>query len=232
MTKSASKIKAKLQVLAEKREDLQAELELAVASETLEKGATYSIKVGRGENRETVDAVLVAQRTNEKGATEYRFQYGDEFEAKFVNGTARLLASAGDGEGEIRSSAVVSKLLEKLADDITALETDLEDALAREQLVVGATYQIKIGRGENAVVTYAVLLGEGVEVKTSTVEKDGVTQTKTKETKLLNFYHGEGFAARTVLVTANALVFATEAADTAEAQAEVAAETAAEQAAE
>lgn len=221
MAKTASKISAKIAAIGVTREKLVVALAAAQAAEQLQIGNSYLINQGKGEDRKEVLAVLKAQRVNEKGVTEYRFQYGEGFDEKLVDGTSRLLVPAAGATGD--SSAKVQSKLDKLADDEEVLEKELADALARETLVVGQTYTIKIGRGESATNVLAVLLGEGVETKSKTVIVDGVEQTVTRDIKQLNFFYGEGFGARTVLVGQSAIVIST-AEDEAEAAAEVAAD--------
>lgn len=224
MAKTAAKISAKISAIGVAREKLGVALAAAQAAEQLVVGNTYLINQGKGEDRREVLAVLKAQRVNEKGVTEYRFQYGEGFDEKLVDGTSRLLVPAEGATGD--SSAKIQSKLDKLADDEEVLEKELEEALARETLVVGQTYTIKVGRGENAVQVLAVLLGEGIATKTKTVIKDGVETEVSRDIKQLNFFYGEGFTARTVLVGQSAIVVST-AEDDAEAAAEVAADQAA-----
>jgi hypothetical protein len=218
---SVAKITSKIARLTDRQAEFAAALQAAQASEVLEVGQVYAVTVGRGENKTEVQATLVAQRTNEKGVQEYRLTYGKGFEQKFVDGTSRLF-----GAKEGKSSAELASIVEKIGSDLESLEADLQAALAREALVVNGTYNIKIGRGANALIVPAVLLGEGVEVKTKKKIVDGVETQDDREVKVLNFFYGAGFDARTVLVSPSAVVFEQsaedEAAATAEADASVA----------
>lgn len=220
MSQTAAKISAKLQALPEVRAKLTKQLEEARAREVLVEGQSYPIYQGRGAERTVVEAKLLKQRTNEDGGTEFLFEVPGEFIP--VRLTARGLAveDAKDAEGKkLPSSAAVAKKLASLADAEEVLEAQLAEALAREQLQIGTTYNIRVGRGDNAGVVPAVLLGEGIVEKSKTVVVDGVETVKTTSTKQLNFFYGAGFDARTVLVTAKAVVLST-----AEEDAEAAAE--------
>lgn len=212
---SVAKITAKIARLTDRQAEFSAALAAAQASEVLNIGEVYTVTVGRGENKTEVQATLVAQRTNEKGVQEYRLTYGEGFEQKFVDGTSRLF-----GAKEGKSSAELASIVEKIGNDLEALETDLQNALAREALVINSTYNIKIGRGDKAVVVPAVLLGEGVEIKTKKKIADGVETQEDREVKVLNFFYGAGFEARTILVSPSAVVFAQSEEDAAEAATE------------
>lgn len=220
MAKTAAQISAKIAALPAIRVQLQAELEAAKGREVLVIGQSYPIYQGRGEGRTVVEATLLNQRTTDEGGTEFLFQVPDEFVP--VRLTARSLATdeAKDEDGKkLPSSAAIAKKLAGLADAEEVLEAQLAEALEREQLVVNATYNIKVGRGADAKVVPAVLLGEFVESKSKTVVVDGVETVKTTEQKLLNFFYGSGADARTVQITAKSVVLSTEAED-AEAAAE------------
>jgi len=219
-TKTAAQISAKIAALPVVRAQLQEQLEAAKGREVLVIGQSYPIYQGRGEGRTVVEAVLVNQRTTEEGGTEFAFQVPGEFIP--VRLTARSLATdeAKDENGKkLPSSAAVAKKLASLADAEEVLEAQLAEALEREQLVINATYNIKVGRGADAKVVPAVLLGEFVESKSKTIVVDGVETVKTTEQKLLNFFYGSGADARTVQITAKSVVLSTEAED-AEAAAE------------
>lgn len=220
MAKTAAQISAKIAALPAIRVQLQAELEAAKGREVLVIGQSYPIYQGRGEGRTVVEAVLVNQRTTEEGGTEFAFQVPGEFIP--VRLTARSLATdtaKGEDGKKLPSSAAIAKKLAGLADAEEVLEAQLAEALEREQLVINATYNIKVGRGADAKVVPAVLLGEFVESKSKTVVVDGVETVKTTEQKLLNFFYGSGADARTVQITAKSVVLSTEAED-AEAAAE------------
>lgn len=220
MAKTAAQISAKIAALPVVRAQLQEQLEAAKAREVLVIGNKYPIYQGRGEGRTVVEATLLNQRTTEEGGTEFLFQVPGEFVP--VRLTARSLATdeAKDENGKkLPSSAAVAKKLASLADAEEVLEAQLAEALEREQLTVNATYNIRVGRGADAQIVPAVLLGEGIVEKSKTIVVDGVETVKTTSQKLLNFYYGQGFDARTVLLTAKAVVLSTEAED-AEAAAE------------
>lgn len=211
MAMSANKLALKVERLEAKLADLQAEQARAIAQETLEVGATYPIHTGKGESAGIVDAVLMAQRFNEeKGKMEYRFQIGDGFDAKFIVGGASKVVwpdSDPDGEGEAgaRSSAKLAVLITKVESDIEVAQADLNLAAQRENLEVGRSYFVKVGKGESAQLVEATLIGTGSIFK-DRLDAEGEVIGQ-REIKQLKFFYGEGFDTELVVCTAARVVF-------------------------
>ena len=67
-----------------------ADLAEALARETLEVNKVYTIRVGRGDTRREIQAVLYAQAQTEQG-TKLRFFAGEGFEAAFYDGTPSMV---------------------------------------------------------------------------------------------------------------------------------------------
>lgn len=67
-----------------------ADLAEALARETLEVNNVYTIRVGRGDTRREIQAVLYAQAQTEQG-TKLRFFAGEGFEAAFYDGTPSMV---------------------------------------------------------------------------------------------------------------------------------------------
>ena len=67
-----------------------ADLAEALERETLEVGKVYTIRVGRGDTRREIQAVLYAQAQTEQG-TKLRFFAGEGFEAAFYDGTPSMV---------------------------------------------------------------------------------------------------------------------------------------------
>lgn len=67
-----------------------ADLAEALARETLEVNQVYTIRVGRGDTRREIQAVLYAQAQTEQG-TKLRFFAGEGFEAAFYDGTPSMV---------------------------------------------------------------------------------------------------------------------------------------------
>ena len=67
-----------------------ADLAEALERETLEVGQVYTIRVGRGDTRREIQAVLYAQAQTEQG-TKLRFFAGEGFEAAFYDGTPSMV---------------------------------------------------------------------------------------------------------------------------------------------
>ncbi len=216
---TSGKAQAKIASIEAKLTELLGELQDAQAREVLEIGAEYPIYQGRGEERTVVKAKLLAQRVTEDGSTSYAFQVLDTGE--FATGTARIIAKeTAEGEEKLRSSDKIKKVIERLEADKEATEKALEEALARENLTVGETYRIRVGRGKTAEIVYAVLLGIGEIVKVKKlIAEDGAETAVEVPSEALNFFYGSGFDARTVLVPRGNVVFTTEA-EAAEAAAE------------
>lgn len=220
MAKSSSFYAGRISKVSATLVALQAELVQAQARETLETGSTYKISIGKGETAAIVDAVLVGQRVNDKGVTELRFQSGEGFDARFhdIKANRVVLPEAEVAEGEeakpLRSSAKLVSVIEKVKADLVVLESDLEAAEAREQLVDGQHYTIRIGRGENKRDVLAVLLGQATVTSEKKDAEGNVVLTKTS--KQLKFFYGQGFDAEIVVVSPAAVVVE----DTAEAEGE------------
>ena len=67
-----------------------ADLAEALERETMEVGKVYNIRVGRGDTRREIQAVLYAQAQTEQG-TKLRFFAGEGFEAAFYDGTPSMV---------------------------------------------------------------------------------------------------------------------------------------------
>ena len=67
-----------------------ADLAEALERETLEVGQVYTIRVGRGDTRREIQAVLYDQAQTEQG-TKLRFFSGEGFEAAFYDGTPSMV---------------------------------------------------------------------------------------------------------------------------------------------
>ena len=67
-----------------------ADLAEALERETLEVNKVYTIRVGRGDTRREIQAVLYAQAQTEQG-TKLRFFAGEGFEAAFYDGTPSMV---------------------------------------------------------------------------------------------------------------------------------------------
>lgn len=67
-----------------------ADLAEALERETLEVGQVYTIRVGRGDTRREIQAVLYAQAQTEQG-TKLRFFAGEGFDAAFYDGTPSMV---------------------------------------------------------------------------------------------------------------------------------------------
>lgn len=74
-----------------------ADLAEALERETLEVGKVYTIRVGRGDTRREIQAVLYAQAQTEQG-TKLRFFAGEGFEAAFYDGTPALVVFGADAQ--------------------------------------------------------------------------------------------------------------------------------------
>ena len=76
-----------------------ADLAEALERETLEVGQVYTIRVGRGDTRREIQAVLYAQAQTEQG-TKLRFFAGEGFDAAFYDGTPALVVFGADAPDE------------------------------------------------------------------------------------------------------------------------------------
>lgn len=204
---SVVQIENRIEKLQSKLVDLQAELAVATAAETLEIGATYAIKQGKGDTATVVDAVLVAQK-QEEGKIIYRFMYGEGFDAKFATGSARMIVwPEADDEADVgaRPASKVAAIIDRINGDIVALQDKLALELARTSLAVGETYSIKVGRGENRRLVPGLLLGEGVKLVERVI---GEGETVVREVKQFKFLIGEGFDTELIVGGANLVEFA------------------------
>lgn len=217
MSKSSSFYAARISKVQAALATLAAEAAVAEAREVLTDGQTYSIKTGIGESAAVVEGVLVGQRKNEAGVTEFRFQVGSGFDARFhdVKANRVVWPAPAEGETEVRSTAKIAAVKAKLEADLVVLETDLAAAEARETLEDGKTYTIRLGRADTKRDVLAVLLGQ----KTLVTERkdDAGNVIGVRNTKQLKFYYGSGFDAEIVIVSPSAVVVD----DTAEADAPV-----------
>lgn len=171
---------AKLQALTAKLnaeiDTLKADLEAAASKEQLVVGETYSISVGKGETARVIEATLVGQRVRENGSPEFRFSAGEGFDARFYDVSYNKVAVELE-EGQV-PSATIAKNIVRLENKRDGLAAKLEAQAARETLVDGETYEIKVGKGETAGVVRAVLLGQQDD-------EDG--------SKVFKFFYGSGF---------------------------------------
>ena len=206
MAKSSSFYAGRIAKIAAAIVALQAEQVQAQAREVLDVGATYHIQVGKGETADVVPAVLIGQRTNDKGVNELRFQTGEGFDARFhdVKIGRVVFPESEDGADKPRSSAKIAAILDKLAADKEVAEANLVEAEARETLEDGKQYNIQIGRGETRRVVPAVLLGQNVAVVEKHDEEGNVISSR--NVKQLKFFYGAGFDAEVVIVGPAAVV--------------------------
>ena len=205
--KSAAYLAGRIEKLEAQYQELLAEQQIAINNASLAIGETYQILQGRADTRCIVDAVLVAQKYDEaKGVQLYRFSYGDGFDAKFVIGSARIVVwpdSDPDDEGKgVRSVTKLAALLVKCQSQIDKARADYEDASKQEDLEIGGTYDISIGRGETRKVVPAILLGQGFKTLVK-LGADG--EPVTYQVPQLKFFYGEGFDAEIVVGSARLL---------------------------
>ena len=107
----------------------EADLAEALERETLEVGKVYTIRVGRGDTRREIQAVLYAQAQTEQG-TKLRFFAGEGFEAAFYDGTPALVVFGADAQ----DSADEDFDAEDAADaaDAAAMEAEANAEVAAE----------------------------------------------------------------------------------------------------
>lgn len=207
--KSLNQINTRIEKLQTKLEELKAEREVALATEILVIGETYHFNYGKGETRQVLEGVLIAQGEVD-GATKYRFSVGEGMNARFFDVRRTALVVVGDdgaeGEAGARTSAKLNTLIQKVEADIEKLELEAVEAEQREAMVDGETYNIKQGKGDTARIVPAVLMGQRDLVKTIT--RDDGTEFE-RVTKQFKFFFGEGFDAEIVTVTARSIVFNT-----------------------
>jgi hypothetical protein len=96
----------------------------------------YTIKVGRGETRREIQAMLYAQEQNEKG-TRVRFFAGEGFGAEFFDGTPAMVVTKGavtddpEFDEAIADAAEAEKEVQEL-EQAAALEAEAESQAAAE----------------------------------------------------------------------------------------------------
>lgn len=207
---NSAKIASKIESIQNKQIELQVELEAAIAREVRVIGEQYTILVGKPGSKEPVLATLVAQGQDEKGSLRFRFQYGEGFDLQVVNVRAASIQDddiEGVEEGQ-RSAGKIQKLLDKLEADLEVLEIDLVAAEQREHLEDGATYTIRVGRGENQREVLGVLMGQK-DIATEFVKNKGTDDevNVTRNRKVLKFFIGAGFDAEIVALTVKNVVF-------------------------
>lgn len=106
--------------------NFDADLQEALSREALVVGDVYTIKVGRGETRREIQAMLYAQVQDEKG-TRVRFFAGEGFDAEFFDGTPVMVVTRGVVEDDPEFDAAVQD-----AADAEAEVAELEQAAALE----------------------------------------------------------------------------------------------------
>lgn len=177
----ASKAKMEARLVAAK-----AELAAAQAQEKFIDGTTYEVALGKPGEKVFVPGILLGQFINEKGVLRLRFQVGAGMDMRILDlSTSAVKVDVQpvfDAEGKevrIRSSAVVVSIIAKIEARLASFSDDLAEALAREQLELGAVYTIKVGRGETRREIQAVLYA----------------QEQSEQGTKLRFFAGEGFDA-------------------------------------
>lgn len=141
--------------------ELNAQLEEAKAREVLNVGQAYDIQVGKGESAAVVNAVLLGQRTRESGAVEFRFSYGEGFEARFYDVSFSKVITGVEGMSSNKIATLITRAqtaLDNVADYVPS--TRAAKVRPRLELVVGQTYNVKIGKGDTAAVVPAALMAE------------------------------------------------------------------------
>ena len=131
----------------------------AQAAEVLVDGEVYQVRDGIQGG--TVDGLLLGQQVGEDGKTKYKFQVGSGFDQKIITcGAGRVVVETEDGV-KVQTTAQVAAAQKANEAKIERLQAELAVAEARENLVVGDDYDIKVGRGETRRVVTATLLGIG-----------------------------------------------------------------------
>lgn len=185
--KTSSALVASKAKMQSRLELAKAELAVAQQREVFTDGAVYTVSVGKPGAKEVVQGTLLGQITTDKGALKLRFQVGSGMSMRLLDlSPAAVVVGDGepvlDSEGKaikIRTSGVVASIISKIQDRLTSFDSDLQEALAREQLVVGDMYTIKVGRGESRRNINAMLYAQ--------VQDESGTK--------LRFFAGEGFDA-------------------------------------
>ena len=139
--------------------DLQVALAEAREAETLTVGNVYPIQVGKIGAVEIVDATLLGIFTDEDGKSTFKFTYGDGADTEVVKCSAHRIKIT-DAEGKpVKTVAQVEAQIAAAHAKVAKLEEEAAIAKERENLVVGETYNIKVGRGDTRRVEAGVLVG-------------------------------------------------------------------------
>ena len=152
----APKVQAKIDSIRVAVEELQVQLDAALATETLNVGSTYSISIGRGDTARVVEAELLGQRVKENGATEFRFSHGEGFDARFYDLAYNRVVTDNDGVSSATIARNIARLETNIANFVSG-KTAVQGVLDLEN---GQTYEVKVGRGDTAGVVAAVLMDQ------------------------------------------------------------------------
>jgi hypothetical protein len=173
--------------------ELAAQMEQAKAREVLSVGATYDVHVGKGETAALISAVLLGQRTRESGAVEFRFSHGEGFNARFYDVSFSKVVTGIEGMSSNKVASLITRAQTALADvENFVPKTRVAKERPRLVLVVGNTYNLKVGKGETAAVVLASLMAE-----------------RDNEAGVQEFavFFGAGFDAKVLTVSGNRFVF-------------------------
>ena len=139
--------------------DFNEQFAAAQAAEVLVDGEVYQVRDGIQGG--TVDGLLLGQQVGEDGKTKYKFQVGSGFDQKIITcGAGRVVVETEDGV-KVQTTAQVAAAQKANEAKIERLQAELAIAEERENLQVGAEYNIKVGRGETRRVVAATLVGIG-----------------------------------------------------------------------
>ena len=184
--KSSAAVIASKAKMEQRLEYVKAELAVAREREVFHDGQVYTLSLGKPGEKVEVEGALLGQLTNDKGMLKLRFQVGSGMDMRIVDAApttvVRTVEPIYDEEGKeikIRSSGILISLIKKIEDRLANFEQDLQDALAREALIVGDVYTIKVGRGETRREIQAMLYAQEQNEKGTRVR----------------FFAGEGFGA-------------------------------------
>ena len=185
--KSSAAVIASKAKMEQRLEYVKAELAVAREREVFHDGQVYTLSLGKPGEKEEVEGALLGQFTNDKGMLKLRFQVGSGMDMRIVDAAPTTVVRTvepiyDDEEGKeikIRSSGILISLIKKIEDRLANFEQDLQDALAREALIVGDIYTIKVGRGETRREIQAMLYAQEQNEKGTRVR----------------FFAGEGFGA-------------------------------------
>lgn len=184
--KSSAAVIASKAKMEQRLEFVKAELAVAREREVFHDGQVYTLSLGKPGEKEEVEGALLGQFTNDKGMLKLRFQVGSGMDMRIVDAApttvVRTVEPIYDEEGKeikIRSSGILISLIKKIEDRLANFEQDLQNALAREALIVGDIYTVKVGRGETRREIQAMLYAQEQNEKGTRVR----------------FFAGEGFVA-------------------------------------